>query len=84
MYDEVAQPNYSSLSLDVEAVNDQSTYGYDSIKCMTRPRKEVANPTPRNEFIENDFHDTEQHTNEAVSANNKKKAQREKKESFYQ
>ena len=75
VYDEAAQPNYSSLSLDVEAVNDQSTYGYDSIKCMTRPRKEVANPTPRNESFENDFHDTEQHINEEVNANKKKKAQ---------
>ena len=55
--------------------SEPTTYGYDSIKCMTRPRKEVANPTQRNEFIENDFHDTKQHTNEVVSANNKKKAQ---------
>ena len=41
MYDEVAQPNYSSLSLDVEAVNDQSTYvlGSEKIRLMERKMK---------------------------------------------
>ena len=75
MYDEASQPNYSSQGLDVEAVNDQVTHGYDSIKCMTKPGKEVTNSISRNESFENDFHDTEQHTNEEVNANNKKKAQ---------
>ena len=70
----MSQPNYSSQGLDVEAVNDQVTNGYDSIKCMTKPGKEVANSTPRKESFENDFYDTQQHTNEEVNANNKKKA----------
>ena len=53
------------------------TNGYDSIKCMTKQRREVTSPTPKNESIGNDFHDTEQHTkiNEEVNAKKKKKAQ---------
>ena len=71
MYDEAAQTNYSSQDLDEEAVEDQETNGYDSIKCVTstKPRREVTHPTPKNESIEND---TEHHTNEVVNANKKK------------
>ena len=46
--------------------------GYDSIKCMIKPRREVTNPIPKNESIENDY-DTAQHTNEVVTANEKSK-----------
>ena len=73
MYDEAAQPNYISQDLDEEATEDQVTNGYDSIKCVTstKPRREVTHPTPKNESIENDFHDTDQHTNEVVNSNKK-------------
>ena len=74
VYDEASstQPNYSSQSLDEERVKDQVTNGYDSINCMTKPRREVTYHTPKNE---NDFHDTQQHTNDVVNANKMKKAQ---------
>ena len=71
VYDEASstQPNYSSQDLDEEGVKDQVT---NSIRCMTKPRREVTYPTPKNE---NNFHDTQQHTNEVVNANKMKKAQ---------
>ena len=61
MYDEAAQPNYNSQDLDVKVAEDHMMNGYDSIKCMIKPRREVTNPIPKNESIENDY-DTAQHT----------------------
>ena len=71
MYDELSstQPNYSSLDKEVCAVNDQVTSGIVYIELLSQPQTELTNPTAKNESVENDFYNVEQHTYEMVKAN---------------
>ena len=75
VYDELSsiQPNYSSLGKEVCAVNDQVTSGIIVyIELLSQPQTELTNPTAKNESVENDFYNVEQHTYEMVKANMKK------------
>ena len=56
---------YSLRQLDDPVYDEASS-------TQPKPRKEVANSTPRNESFEIDFLDTKQHTNEVVNTNKKK------------
>ena len=72
VYDDASstQPNYS-LGPDMEAVSNPVTNGYDSIECMTKPKTQLANHTPKNE---SHICDAEQHPCDVANAKKKKKS----------
>ena len=69
VYDELTSIQTNYISLDIEAVNNKLTNGYDSIECMTKPKTELANHTPKNESY---ICDDEGHSLDVADAKEKK------------
>ena len=72
MYDDASSTQrIYSLDLDIEAVSNPMTNGYDSIECMAKSKTQLANHTPKNE---SHICDAEQHPCVVANAKKKKKS----------
>ena len=72
MYDDASSTQrIYSLDPDIEAVSNPETSGYNSIECMTKPKTQLANHTPK---YESHICDAEQHPCDVANAKKKKKS----------